>query len=227
MILSKERLGAAMEFLVWAIFFLILGIYLYFEWNEKRIETQRIKLFLMPLLFLSVFLFAQIRQLYVPFALKMALFLGFLGDVLLFDKNKRSLFIGGVFSFLAGHLLYAWIIFEMIGEANLLLLFFASLIYGVILFFFLKEYDDHSGFFYLYCLYGVVVLSIAVSSLSLLLEKPGLEAFMIFAGAHLFMISDMGILKDFKKPRRWSPVILLYSLGQFLLAMGIVLGSSS
>ena len=216
-----------MEFLVWAIFFLILGIYLYFEWNEKRIETQRMKLFLMPSLFLSVFLFAQIRQLYVPSALKMALLLGFLGDLLLFDKNKRALFMGGVFSFLEGHLFYTWIIFEIIGEANILLLFFSSLIYGVMMFFFLKEYDDHSGFFYLYCLYGVVVLSIAVSSLSLLLEKPGLEAFMIFAGAHLFMISDMGILKDFKKPRRWSPVILLYSLGQFLLAMGIVLGSSS
>ena len=90
-----------MEFLVWVIFFLVLGIYLYFEWNEKRIETQSMKLFLMPSLFLSVFLFAQIRQLYVPSALKMALLLGFLGDLLLFDKNKRSLFMGVFFSFLA------------------------------------------------------------------------------------------------------------------------------
>ena len=93
-----------MEFLVWAIFFLILGIYLYFEWNEKRIETQRMKLFLMPSLFLSVFLFAQIRQLYVPSALKMALLLGFLGDLLLFDKNKRALFLVGFFYFMEGHI---------------------------------------------------------------------------------------------------------------------------
>lgn len=37
------------------------------------------------------------------------------------------------------------------------------------------------------------------------------------------MISDMGILWDFKYPKRWSPVILLYSLGQFFLALGILL----
>ncbi len=212
-----------MEFLIFGIFFLTSGIYLYFEWNEKRRETQIQKLFLMPSLLVSAYLYAIFKNWTMPLDLGIALCFGFLGDAFLLKNENRSIFQMGIVSFLAGHLLYGWIMIKSIKDCTLFLVFLIGLVYVSILFLFLKKYDDKKGFTYFYILYGGVILLFALSSTVLFLQDPNRVNMMIFTGAHLFVLSDMGILKDYKEPKRWSPVILLYISGQFLLTLGILL----
>lgn len=69
-----------MEYSVFIIFFLVLGIYLYFEWNEKKKSTGRMKLFLMPALLTALLIYAYLKGWSVPITLCAALVLGFLGD---------------------------------------------------------------------------------------------------------------------------------------------------
>ena len=212
-----------MKYSVFIIFFLVLGIYLYFEWNEKKKSTGRMKLFLMPALLTALLIYAYLKGWSVPITLCAALVLGFLGDYFLIGEIEKNRFIMGIGAFLLGHVLYAWMIYQKIENFQILHLIRLFLFYFLVLIVFIRFLDDKKGFFGFYLLYGLIIVSMAIASVMLLTEQPDRISFLILLGAHLFMISDMGILWDFKYPKRWSPVILLYSLGQFFLALGILL----
>lgn len=215
-----------------AISLVLMGLFIYFEHQEKYIQAVILK---------GAASFCFVVLGYVSWQIGGAthygklifigLILGFVADILLnlrfvFEKNGQKIFIAGILTFLSGHVLYICALANMCGPVLICGAAAAVLTALILKWIFSKITAPKAikifGIFYI----GAVVL-MTCFAFGALITEPSKRAVMFFIGALLFLISDVVlILNTFGKETKFSLRITnltLYYLGQILIALSLQL----
>lgn len=167
-----------------------------------------------------------------PLILTLALTLGTLGDAFLAWRGERN-FLGGLASFLLGHLAYVWVLSGASAGIGLLTQDTWRLGHVVILLIattlILRRLLPHLSDMRLPVLaYALVILAMGLTALTLPLVWPFALA---IPGALMFIASDailgfeLFITKDTSTDKRWPPTLLwfLYWGGQSMIVLAFLL----
>ena len=153
-----------------------------------------------------------------------ALVFGWIGDLLLLKNGDQNFFRLGLFSFLAGHLCYAFSLLYLAGSVDLSLLAVslgAAAVLGIVARLFIRPSQAMSA---PSAVYEAAILLMAIAAFQYYLFRGVPSGALAFAGSLCFMISDT-ILARFAfhtKPRYGTvPVMLFYIPAQLLLALGL------
>ncbi len=192
---------------------------------SRRWETAT-KPLLMPLLAAYLVSAAANRGITIPWFILAGVGCGFLGDVFLLWHTRRSSFIVGLTAFLVGHLLYLFAFLPAILshriEPLLLLVLIPLGLFGLWYLRFLKE--GMAQLLPAVALYMTVIIMMTTAAL-LRADALGYGAWIVFAGAVSFMLSDslLGI-GVFRRRSRGLDVAVMacYLLGQFLIVQGML-----
>ena len=207
------------------LFLVFSAWHLWESWREDPVGRARSKPFPILLLALSV-LFAPRPDL----LLAAALLTSWLGDVLLIPKGHGWFAAGGV-SFLFSHLLFIAVYLPRIDPMRQpwALIAAAALLYCAVALRVILAVRDNTPKLMLPPMYLYLLANSAMNTAALMqlfsLRTPG--ALAAWAGALLFFASDCCLFLVRYHPRRdlvpkkHFPVMLLYLLGEFLIARGI------
>jgi len=236
------------KFLIYAIPFFIIAIIHIYACNKDKDRLQhKTKIFLMPLLILTVILYTIFKL--HSFTLEIfllidALFFGWIGDIFLLEKNlSQKKFKKGLVCFLSGHILYIIILFRIydFSYTSYIPTILIFLLYSIVIFFiFSKSFFPKGVIRYLIIIYAIILCLNSCTSLILIVtyftKKNSFnlyknysyifKLFTLFGGGLLFAISDT-MLSFITFNRRFKHadtlVMTTYTLAQFLLALGITL----
>ena len=214
-----------------AAFFMAAALNLLAENLDSRTLLFATKPLLLPLL--AAWFWLETRAAPAIFSRKMwlaGMVFSWLGDVLLMCQETGGgslFFMLGLGSFLVAQLLYAtaFIRFPTGGASFLwkngwLLLPFALFLAGFLKFLWPGLPDEMK---LPVSFYGFAILTMAVSSLTFFGKTDRLTAWMVFAGALLFVKSDCLLaVNKFSQPfgHAHEAIMLTYLAGQFLIASG-------
>ena len=200
----------------------INNIYFVKVGNKKGIYIT--KPLLMPILILFYLLSADSINWLIVFAL----IFGCIGDILL--MIPRNLFIGGLISFLIGHIFYIKVFLDPMQYNHI---FFLMLVFGIPytlcnLFFLIKtlphkNLNNTTKFFGI--LYIITICFMGFSSTIRIFYIEGFKFFTTFIGSMLFIISDSLIaINNLTYKSKNSGVIIMatYILAQFLIVLGFI-----
>lgn len=202
---------------------ILLFLLLYFE----KVEKDDLKLFTKTCLSLLFIVAALVQSPSMPlyfYLIVLGLFFSLGGDVFLALRQER-MFLGGIISFLIGHLFYIFAFFQLakLGGWTWVGALAVAFLSGVI-YYRLKDYLGE--------LKKAVIVYILVISLMLIgawnvLGEGGLNEqgrMLVFAGAFLFYLSDILVARDrFMKKAFINRLVglPLYYVGQFMLAFSV------
>jgi uncharacterized membrane protein YhhN len=160
-----------------------------------------------------------------------ALFLGWLGDILLLSIEKKRNLMLGLASFLLGHLFYIITFIAILGffasdgagsfNVPALLLFTPpAIILGVVVFRLVKPTRE---LYVPVIVYMTVLESMSLFGFQVFLFSPGIGGLLILSGCLCFMISDTILAYyTFRKPKISGSVLIM---GYYILAQAeIILG---
>jgi uncharacterized membrane protein YhhN len=143
-----------------------------------------------------------------------------LGDVFLLLPSNR--FIAGLLSFLAAHLFYIAAFTSDGGWRITPWLLLPWLVYAAV---FLRLLLPHAGRFKApIIVYGLVIAAMAWQALERWAQVQTAGAFLAFAGAALFVLSDSALaVNRFARPFRSAQAVVLstYWAGQLLIALSV------
>jgi len=182
-----------------------------------------------PLLLISLIFFFWKKSSHLDHKLRRMIFfaLGFslLGDFLLmFVNQSANFFIGGLIAFLIAHIFYVLVFLKQRNRSKNPFLFIGFvLLYGMLLFYFLK--DGLGDMLLPVILYMVIILS--MSSTAFLRQGYVVKNsfFLVFIGAILFMISDSILaLNKFYQPLAFTnfSIIFTYAFAQLFIVFGLL-----
>lgn len=200
----------------------ICNIYFVKVGNKKGIYITK------PLLMPMLIIFYVLSTTNINWLIVSALIFGCIGDILL--MGPKSLFIGGLISFLVGHIFYIKAFIDPMLDYNIANLAFILaipyiicnmlIIRSVLPYKKLKNVIKFFGFIYV-----IVISFMGFSSTIRIFYVQGFKFFATFLGSMLFIISDSLIaFSDLKYKSKYSGVLIMstYILGQFLIVLGFI-----
>ena len=211
-------------------FFLFSGLHIVNEVFPRK-NHDILKDITKTLIIPSILLFYAVSTTEINGLIVVGLIFGWCGDILLLRPKVEMRFLGGMVSFMLGHILYIFAFFKQIrGEGIVIpyfLMYLAFLVlYSLVLIFkLMPSLGDMKIPVIVYC--GVIVVMslggylILASSSGLFLGNPVL----VFIGSLIFIISDslyawVSFKNNFK--HGYALVILTYSLAQIFIASGFI-----
>ncbi len=203
-----------------ALFIAIGALHLLFILTEFPKGRQVTKILLMPLLILWIYFIHPV------FLLLLALFWGWVGDILLLRKEQRLFLKLGLLAFLLGHISYISVF--LLHTSAFPGIFFSVVIIFLYVFFGWGMFRAlQAGLGRMAVPVGVYISIISLMSASALVfaMSNSHSAWWAFAGSLLFVFSDSVLaLQLFRKPFRYGRFIVMasYIPAQFLLASGIL-----
>ncbi|MCK5879748.1 MAG: lysoplasmalogenase [Holophagae bacterium] len=205
---------------IFLVLFTCVGLlHLIFIVTESENSRHITKILLIPLLMIWTY------QVHPVLLLLLALFFGWLGDVLLIKKENRTFLKLGLIAFLMGHLSYISLFLShsraFPGAMPMALIFLFYGVFGWDMFLFLKN-----GLGSMAVPVGAYIFAICVMSISALVFSlsGGGVAWWAFAGSILFVFSDsMLAIQLFRKPFIYGRFLVMatYIPAQFLLAWAL------
>ena len=159
----------------------------------------------------------------------LAILFGWGGDILLLFSERQPCFLGGLSSFLLGHICYTAVLWNRSGgvsgagygaavSAGVLLLIAAAAYAS------LSRYVGAMKLPVVAYLTAIAVMAFAASLV--MLKSPGLAGTLVLAGAACFLLSDYVLARGqfIRKYRLGNFVVMLtYTAAQLLLVLGLVM----
>ena len=162
----------------------------------------------------------------------LALVFGWIGDILLIKKNKRTIFKLGITSFLLGHLCYIITFLAILGffSANggkinpLTMLLFTPvlLIGGIFVFGLIKPFKEMKV---VIIIYMFIIMSMCLWGFEVFFFNPNVAGALVFFGCLLFIISDTLLAYyAFRKLKVFpaAMIMLSYIMAQTEIVMGLM-----
>ena len=204
----------------WSIYAIICVGHLGICFKEKELLRKISKVFIIPMLMLSLLLTKTFNLL-----LFVGLFLGLIGDILLVFTGRKKVFIVGAVSFLLGHLSYIIASLALFLEKynNIPIWIFILLTVVAIAFFLLTKFKirkhfgvaSYFGAFYFY----ILLIALLTSFLT--------KAYVLTFGFALFVISDTILsIARFARPikKQHFYIMTTYILAQTLICLSFIYG---
>lgn len=206
-------------------FFIIIAVGDVFAVKYGKIK---LRYFTKPLLVPLLTLFYLINAIDLNLLILFALICCFLGDFFLLWSQKKSFFIAGLLSFLAGHIFYTIAFLQTTSFlSGIPEWFYFSLLpyiwYGI---FILKKLNP-----YLYSMkvpviiYLNVILIMSFTSFTRIWVLKGLSFWLPFTGSIFFIVSDSLLaFRNFKAKlsRGWVSIMITYIFAQLLIVFGFL-----
>jgi uncharacterized membrane protein YhhN len=189
---------------------------LFFE--RGRFQTTA-KICLMPVV---IAVYVTRGQIFIPVVI--ALFFGWLGDILLLKIKNILFFRLGLASFLTGHLIYITVMLYFAGSVNLTLLVISLLVYAAAGVFIIKLIKPAKEMFVPVIIYETVILLMAVSAIQFFAVHGSPNGLFVLAGSVCFLVSDtlLAIHTFHSKPKVFYFLVMLtYIAAQFCIILGL------
>ena len=208
------------------LFFIVTGMHLYASLKQDKPLRNRTKPFI--LLFLLAFYCLSAGEIRITVVL--ALIFSWIGDMLLIPKGIKWFTAGGI-SFMVSHfffiLTYAELTdFSAVSRPVMIILPVCFLISAAIIFKYMRPFLPRSIFWPM-LLYLLINGGMNCFAWFRSMSTEGSAAVITALGALLFYISDTALFfVRFNKDSRLKthfPVMLTYSLGEFLIVLGLIL----
>jgi uncharacterized membrane protein YhhN len=190
---------------------------LFFE--RGRFQTTA-KICLMPVI-IAVYV-TRTEQIFVPVVI--ALFFGWLGDILLLKIKNILFFRLGLASFLTGHLIYITVMLHFAGSVNVTLLVISLLVYAAAGVFIIRLIKPSKEMFVPVIIYETVILLMAVSAIQFFAVHGSPNGFFVLAGSVCFLVSDtlLAIHTFHSKPKMFYFLVMLtYIAAQLCIVLGL------
>lgn len=213
---------------------IIQGAFIIVEHKEKYVPAVILK-GSASLLFVAIGIYSIVKvnaATNFPTLVLVGLILGAVGDILLnlrfvFPKIGSKVFLGGVASFLIGHILYLIALFNFASDKVWIAIIVGIVVAALILTFIFMKLKVKLSFKIFGVLYiGAVSLMASVAIANLICNQtPTNISYAI--GAVLFLISDVVLIFNSFGPKQLFSLritnLSLYYLGQILIALSIFL----
>ena len=215
-----------MKYAMLIVFIITTSIHLYASLKQNKLLRDKTKPFiLLSLLGFYVYSVDEINILVV-----LALVFSWIGDMLLIPRGVKWFSCGGV-SFMIAHLFFIAaysknIVFENINIAYVVTL---SLFFIVTVSIIFKNLKPHLPKVLFYPMYLYLLINGAMNCFAVFrfLSNIELASIIIVIGAFLFFVSDSSLFfVRFKKNCKLKThflVMLTYSIGEFLIVLGLIL----
>jgi uncharacterized membrane protein YhhN len=157
-----------------------------------------------------------------------ALVLGWMGDILLLRKEKRSWLKLGLVSFLLGHICYMITFIQILGFASninitaMTIFTPQAIVLGIVVFRLIKPFKE---FCFPIILYMFFLVTMALFGFQVFLINPGFGGLLIISGCFNFMISDTILAYyNFRKYKISGAVLIMlfYILAQAEIILGLL-----
>ena len=214
-----------MKTMVLILFFLDAGLHLTACWRQQKRLAAWTKIFLMPLLAVSVLPLTSTGRVF----LFCGLLFGAAGDLFLLKPEKRPLFFAGLAAFAAGHLFYTVLfvtdtLFSHVQVWQTVL--FCGLYLAVIVLVYAKLYPFlPQGIKVPPIFYMLMICTTSCFAVLRMLSEPDGRTLLAACGTVFFLISDTRLAFElFKGRTRYSSffVMLTYLLAQASIALSFV-----
>jgi uncharacterized membrane protein YhhN len=164
-----------------------------------------------------------------------ALILGWIGDVLLIKREKKTHFIIGLASFLLGHICYMITFIQILclsdpgGAAwkinipSILIFAPPAAVLGMVVFRLIKPTKE---MFFPVILYMAVLIIMSFSGFQVFLFNPGAAGLLILSGCFMFIVSDTILAYyTFRKLKLLGAVLIMvyYILAQAEIILGLMM----
>ncbi|MDI6861487.1 MAG: lysoplasmalogenase [Caldisericia bacterium] len=208
--------------LLYFLFLIIDLIFIHFKLYNKRFFSKTL---LMPILILYYVFSSQ----NVLFLLIVALFMSFLGDVLLLFEERKIFFKLGLFSFLLSHIFYilTFLITSNFFKENtpsyIFIFLIPYILYGTYFYKFL--FPEIEEFKKEILIYIIVIILMSFITIPRIYIFPLKSSLLVFIGSILFILSDSTLaLQIFKGKISKNSIIIMitYGLAQFLIIQGFI-----
>ena len=163
----------------------------------------------------------------------LAMVFGWIGDILLIKKSKRTIFKLGILSFLIGHLCYIVTFLALLGFFSIyqgMVNFPAFVIYapvliigGIFVYGLIKPFKEMKP---IVIMYMVIIMSMSLWGFEVFFFYPGLAGALIFLGSLLFLISDTLLAYyAFRKIKMFPEIMIMvsYIMAQTEIILGLLL----
>ncbi len=215
-----------MKYISLIIFFVATSVHLYASLRKDKPLRNKSKPFiLLALIGFYISAASSIRP-----AIVLALFFSWLGDILLIPDGIKWFTAGGI-SFMISHFFFVLGYLEDIDFSRIspLIIIALALLFNVIIFFIFKKLKPHLPKQLFYAMYLYLLINGAMNCFAIFrcLSNPDLSGIVTLIGAALFFVSDCSLF--FVRFDKNSPlkthflVMLTYSIGEFLIVLGLVL----
>lgn len=215
-----------MKELTLIVFFIVTAVHLYAS-IKKDVKLRAIT---KPFILLSLIAFYCVSADPVLPTVVLALIFSWIGDILLIPQGTKWFTAGGI-SFMISHAFFMLTYIRLsdlskVGTAYLIIIPMIFIISSVIIFRHLRPYIP-KPLFYPMLLYLIINGGMNCFALFRSISVPGTGGIVTAIGALLFYISDTSLFfVRFKKESRLKThflVMLTYSLGEFLIVLGLIL----
>jgi uncharacterized membrane protein YhhN len=215
-----------MKYAALILFFIVTGIHLYASLKKDKPLRNRTK----PFILLSLLAFYCFSADKIVLTVVLALIFSWIGDVLLIPKGNKWFTAGGI-SFMISHFFFmmtyaALTDFSVINRAVMIILPAVFFISAAITFKYLRPHLP-KALFWPMLLYLLINGGMNCFAWFRSLSTPGYAGIVTAIGALLFYISDTSLFfVRFNKESRLKThflVMLTYSIGEFLIVLGLIL----
>lgn len=207
--------------------YIILTVYaalaVYDSYASEHDGRRTTKVFLMPVLCLFAVLYSAENGTELPALLPCALLCGWTGDILLIKKTPKRI-SAGLGAFLAGHILYAFLLVQGVRMHAASAAVCALLCLSV--FYLLHRHIICSAEHPLKeagTLYMAVLVSDLWISMVRLVSMPGIPGCLVFAGSAVFTLSDTLLACQTVHKLSQKGVMQTYAAAQLLLVLGLLI----
>jgi len=205
------------------VFLVILGVvsvvYLVSLFFKQGLFQAILKGCLVPLV-LAVYIFGAEKILW---QIVLALFLGWVGDILLLKGSNSRFFLFGLVSFLFGHIFYIIAMFAFARPFHitaLVICIAVAVCLGVLIFKFIRPSAEMK---IPVIAYEITIFTMAIFALQLFLAQGSSFGVFVLSGSLCFVVSDTSLAYDtFRKGFKYAGfvIMLTYIAAQLLITLG-------
>ena len=215
-----------MEKIALVLFFIVTGVHLYAS-LKKDVKLRAVS---KPFILLTLLAFYCLSADPVSVTVVLALVFSWLGDVLLIPKGNKWFTAGGI-SFMISHFFFVITYARLtdpdkINRAAMVVLPLLFAVATVVIFRMLRPYLP-KALFWPMLLYLLINGCMNCFAWFRSMSSPGMAAVITAVGALLFYVSDVTLFfvrfNEDSRLKTHFPVMLTYSLGEFLIVLGLVL----
>jgi len=209
-----------MKLIFLCILALLSAAYLVSLFFERGKFQTIAKICLMPII-TAVYVTGTV-QIFIPVII--ALFFGWLGDILLLRIKETLFFRLGLASFLLGHLIYIFVMLYFTGTINAMLLAISILVYAAAGVFIIRLISPSKEMYVPVLIYETVILLMAVSAIQFFAVYGLPYGLFVLAGSICFPVSDtlLAIHTFRSKPKIfYFFVMLTYVAAQLCIVLGL------
>lgn len=214
-----------MKYLFLAVFIIATGIHLY----ASKVLNQKLRNYTKPFILAALLGYYMYACSAPTAAMILALIFSWLGDVLLMGSGTKFFTAGGI-AFMISHAFFVWAYSAQVDFAriNPVAVVAVAVIYTAVTLVIFKKLKPYlpKALFYPMLLYLLINGTMNCFAFYRLMTSPGLWTAMTYIGALLFFVSDSSLFfvrfnKEGKQKTHFL-VMLTYSLGEFLIVLGML-----